>query len=77
MSEQNKITELQREEMRHALGLDRSPEPTRNNYYSDADDKEWNDLVEKGYAIKRPGWDDESAYFHVTDEGKKLLGVQA
>jgi hypothetical protein len=75
MSEQNKITDSQREQMEHALGLNRDPKPTRNNYYTDADDRDWNDLVEKGYAVKRKGWDDESAYFHVTDEGKKVIGV--
>ncbi|MNW53468.1 hypothetical protein D3C74_310300 [compost metagenome] len=71
----NDLTEVQREEMRHALGLNYDKKPTRNYFYTDADDSDWNDLVEKGYARKRPGWDEESAYFSVTDEGKKVLGV--
>ncbi|MOA68743.1 hypothetical protein D3C78_1965220 [compost metagenome] len=61
--------------MRHALGLNYDEKPTRNYFYTDADDKNWNDLVEKGYARKRQGWDKESAYFFVTYEGKKQLGV--
>ena len=67
------ITNVQREEMKHALGLNYGKKITRNNFYTDADDADWNDLVEKGYAVKRNGWDDESAYFHITDAGKKLI----
>lgn len=44
-----------------------------NRFYTDANDKDWNDLVNKGYAIKTPGWDDRSAYFRVTSEGKAAL----
>lgn len=73
----SQITEVQKEEMKHALGLNYDQKETRNYFYTDADDKEWNDLVEKGFARKRPGWDDESAYFSVTDEGKKMLGIEA
>jgi len=67
------VTERQLDQMRHALGLNYGKEMTRNNYYTDSDDLEWNDLVEKGYAVKRSGWDDESAYYHVTDEGKNIV----
>ncbi len=42
-------------------------------FYTDYDDKDWNDLVDKGYAIKRAGWDDRSAYFIPTSEGKAAL----
>jgi len=73
MSNTIEITKLQREEMEHALGLNKSPVQTRNNFYDDADDKSWNDLVEKGLARKRPGWDDESAYFIMTQEGIDLI----
>ncbi len=71
----NDLTEVQREEMRHALGLNYDDKPTRNYFYTDSDDSDWNDLVEKGYASKRLGWDEESAYFSVTEEEKKVLGV--
>ncbi|OAB26236.1 hypothetical protein PMSD_25990 [Paenibacillus macquariensis subsp. defensor] len=69
----DKITESQLEQMRHALGLNYSNEQTRNYFYTDANDPEWNDLVTKGYAIKRNGWDDESAYYYVSEEGKELV----
>lgn len=71
----DKTTESQREQMRHALGLNYSNEQTRNYFYTDGNDPEWNDLVDKGYASKRNGWDDDSAYYFVSEEGKKLVGV--
>lgn len=64
-----KVTESQLEEMQHALGLNYDKKQTRNYFYTDADDREWNDLVSKGLAMKRRGWDDESAYFILTEEG--------
>jgi hypothetical protein len=67
------ITDIQIDQMKHALGLNYSKTQTRNYFYSDADDPEWNDLVEKGLAVKRPSWDEESAYFHVTEKGINLL----
>jgi len=68
-----RLTDTQIEEMKHALGLNYSKTKTRNYFYTDADDREWNDLVEKGFAVKRKGWDEESAYFHVTDAGIAYL----
>ncbi|AQT85672.1 hypothetical protein ERICIV_00870 [Paenibacillus larvae subsp. larvae] len=69
----NEITEKQREEMKHALGLNYSDEPTRNYFYTDSNDTAWNDLVKKGLARKRNGWDDESSYFHLTDKGISMV----
>lgn len=69
------ITETQREEIRHALGLNYSNKITRNNFYTESDDAEWNDLVEKGYATKHRGWEDDMAYFRVTDAGKEMVEV--
>lgn len=69
------ITDAQRDLMIHALGLNDRDESWRNYFYDDQDDPHWNDLVAKGYATKRPGWDEKSAYFLVTDEGKKILGL--
>jgi hypothetical protein len=68
-----RLTDTQIEEMKHALGLNYSKTQTRNYFYTDADDREWNDLVEKGFAVKRKGWDEESAYFRLTDEGIAYL----
>jgi predicted transcriptional regulator len=53
-------------DIKHAL-------KNNNYFYTDSNDKDWNELVEKGFAIKMPGWDDESAYYRVTKEGKEFL----
>jgi hypothetical protein len=53
-------------DMEHALR-------NQNRFYAEANSKNWNDLVEKGYAIKRAGWEASMAYFQVTSEGKKAL----
>lgn len=53
-------------DMRHAV-------KNGNRFYGDFDDKNWNDLVARGYATKRPGWDENSAYYIPTAEGKKVL----
>lgn len=45
----------------------------QNRFYAESNDKDWNDLVEKGYATKHPGWEDSMAYFRVTGNGKKAL----
>ncbi|MER2008786.1 MAG: hypothetical protein ABS939_15140 [Psychrobacillus sp.] len=49
--------------VRHAL-------KNGNRFYSESDDKVWNGLIEKGYAIKRGGWEDGMSYFIVTAEGQ-------
>jgi hypothetical protein len=53
-------------DMEHALR-------NQNRFYTESKDKNWNELVEKGYAIKHPGWEEDMAYFRVTGEGKKAL----
>lgn len=44
-----------------------------NRFYTDANDKDWNDLVSRGLATKHPGWDEKSAYYRVTQDGKEFL----
>lgn len=46
------FTDEQVDKARHALGLTRAKVAYRN-YYSCADDADWNDLVERGMATKR------------------------
>lgn len=67
------VNELQLEEMKHALGLTRSKEPSRNSFYTEANNNSWNDLVEKGFATKHKGWEDDMAYFKVTVEAVQLI----
>ncbi|MGE7922354.1 hypothetical protein ACQKND_04100 [Viridibacillus arvi] len=52
--------------MEHALN-------NGNRFYTEVNDKDWNDLVDKGFATKRPGWESDMAYFVVTSEGKEAL----
>ncbi|MBO1515580.1 hypothetical protein [Metabacillus bambusae] len=71
------VTAAQIENMKHALGLPRSKKPYRNRFYTESDDKSWNDLVEKGLAGKRSGWEEDMSYFYVTEKGLDFLGVEA
>ncbi|MGJ9460090.1 hypothetical protein [Oceanobacillus sp. CF4.6] len=60
------MNKTQVEDMEHALR-------NGNRFYSGTDDKNWNELVEGGFATKHPGWEDDKAYFRVTNEGKEAL----
>lgn len=62
------MNQIQVSDMEHALN-------NGNRFYTDANDKDWNDLVEKGLATKHPGWDKNSAYYRVSPEGKKALNL--
>ena len=44
-----------------------------NRFYSESNNKDWNELVEKGFATKHPGWEEGMAYYRVSQEGKKAL----
>jgi len=43
-----------------------------DRYYSESNDKVWNGLVNKGYAVKRGGWEEDMSYFIVTPAGKDV-----
>lgn len=45
----------------------------QGRFYTDSDNQNWNDLVKKVFATKHPGWEDDMAYFRVTEEGRKAL----
>lgn len=60
------MNKYQMDEMEHAIR-------NQNRFYGDADDTNWNDLVAKGYAEKRPGWNEKSAYYIPTSQGKAAL----
>lgn len=71
--EQVQISEEQLRMMKHALGLNKGKEQTRNYFYTSSTHEEWNDLVRRGLAMKRSGWDDDNSYYFVTEEGKALI----
>ncbi len=72
------ITEKQKKNMLHALGLDYKKKPYRNYYCCSENHEGWKDLVEKGLATKRESslLSRGDVYFFVTEEGSKLLGVK-
>ncbi|AWB17241.1 hypothetical protein [Clostridium botulinum] len=46
------ITKTQRQNMKHCIGLDYKKKPYRNYYCTSHKDENWNNLVEKGLAVK-------------------------
>lgn len=60
-----RLNQIQVSDMEHAI--------KNGAFYSDFNDANWNELVEMGLATKHRGWDDDSAYYKVTEAGKKAL----
>ena len=73
-----KITEKQKKNMLHALGLDYKKKAFRNYYCCSKDHEGWNDLISKGFAVKRDSalLSPDDCYFFVTEKGAKFLGVE-
>lgn len=76
-----RLSEAQRDLMRHTLGLDRSKKPFRNHYCANPEDDEtcaaWDDLVSRGLATKaqpRP-WLPYYTY-RVTPAGRAALDTR-
>lgn len=67
------VTTEQLRKMQHALGLPRKAKPYRNYYNCSASNEDWNDLVEKGFAIKGRAWTEDTANFFLTYEATKLV----
>lgn len=71
-------SKIQRDMMRHALGLNRSKDSHRNYYSADVGDAEtcatWDALVACGFATKRdPTRGFPDVMYQVTDAGRKAL----
>jgi len=60
------LNQTQVDNMKHALR-------NQNRFYTESNCVNWNELVEKGYATKRGGWEEDMSYFMVTEEGKAAL----
>jgi len=72
------ISKAQIELMIHALGLHREKKSYRNRFYVYEPDPEWEDLVSKGFAVKRDMrghkvWN--GVYYHCTDDGINLINT--
>jgi len=70
------LTDVERQLMRHALGLAQHDRVYRNRYVAGAEMPEWEALVERGLAA-RPPFDTRTTQvlYAVTDEGIEALGV--
>lgn len=67
------VSSSQLGQMRNALGLLHSKKPFRNRYFTSNKSENWNDLVDKGLAIKEENTDsDASVFFWLTREGAEL-----
>lgn len=69
------VTPYQLELMQHCVGIGRKKKPYRNNFFTKETDKDWNELVEKGLAVKgnrRPNGD-ECIYFWLSKQGVEFL----
>lgn len=69
------VTEEQLSEMQHCIGVSLGKKPYRNRFFTAETDKDWNDLVEKGLAIKgeqHPN-DDENIYFWLSQQGVEYV----
>lgn len=62
------FTDEQVDKARHALGLARQKVAYRN-FYSTGDDPDWNDLVERGFAVKRKSPVSPDFLYHLTERG--------
>lgn len=69
------ISDEQERLMKHALGLDYKNKPYRNYFLTNHEDKEWNDLVSKGLAIKSKDEPNQwgSIYFWVSQQGVEYI----
>lgn len=61
------FTDEQVHKARHALGLGREKVAYRN-FYSAGDDPDWNDLVERGMAVKRKSPVSPDFLYHLTEQ---------
>ena len=69
MKEEEEVNQLSKEQvsdMEHALN-------NGNRFYDESTDRCWNDLVDKGFATKHTGWEEDMSYFRVTQSGREAL----
>lgn len=69
------VTDKKLELMKHCIGLDYKKTPYRNYFCTQEDDKDWNELVEKGLAVKgtkHPN-NDEFIYFWLSKQGVEYV----
>lgn len=76
-----KLSIRQIEMMQHAIGFDRRNikknkyKAYRNRYITNSPDKDWEELISFGYAIKREFEIEKQIGYYVSEFGMKYLGV--
>lgn len=74
------LTEAERENMRHALGLSRKPKPYRNYFVTDPhsdDGRCWERLCMRGLAEARPyRFASGTKCYRVTEAGRRALQAE-
>lgn len=69
------ITPYQLDLIQHCVGIGRKKKPYRNYFFTQETDKDWNDLVNKGLAVKgtkHPN-NDEHIYFWLSKQGLEYV----
>lgn len=69
------ISKAQQKEMEHCLGLNYKKKPYRNYFFINKDDENWNDLVNKGLAIKsnKEPNKDGCVYYWLSKQGVEYI----
>lgn len=69
------VTESQKDIMKHCIGLNYKKKPYRNYFFTNHEDTEWNELVEKGLAIKSSKEPDSHGciYFWLNKQGVEFI----
>lgn len=69
------VTDSQRDIMEHCIGLDYKKKPYRNYFCINHEDKEWNDLVNKGLAVKSSKEPESHGciYFWLSKQGVEFI----
>lgn len=65
------VTDYQLELIEHCIGLNYKKKPYRNRFFTQADDNDWNELVDKGLGVKgttQPN-NDGCVYFWLSKQG--------
>lgn len=69
------VTDEQMGLMQHAIGLNYKKKPYRNRFFTHENDKDWNEFVEKGLAVKGTNSpnNDGHVYFWLTKQGVEFV----
>ncbi len=67
------LTNVERKQMRHALGMDNAARPYRNSYVTYGRNDLWEGLCAIGAATRHAFDGDDNWVYHLTDEGRAAV----